>query len=105
MTEGGCMEAKVTQLLADPSRWTHKANARDARGYAITANDPAAKSWCLHGAMHHCYGYGTSKFSAAHARVEQLLDARRYRGGLIAWNDTPGRTYDEVMDLVRRAGV
>ena len=55
--------------------------------------------------MRRCYGYGTSEFFAAAARVEQLLDARRYRGGLIAWNDVTGRTYDEVMDLVRRAGV
>lgn len=39
------------ELLADKSRWTQGASARDGDGVEVFPNDPAACQFCIYGAM------------------------------------------------------
>jgi hypothetical protein len=47
---------QVKELPTDESKWTKGAYARDSEGYGVPPSSPDAVSWCLMGAVEHCYG-------------------------------------------------
>lgn len=44
----------ISDLLADPARWTQRADARTADGSPVGWDHPDAARWCIFGALHRC---------------------------------------------------
>lgn len=85
----------LSALLADPSAWTQRADARDAHGHSTAFDDPHATSWCLYGAMHRCVPRDS---------WQPVGDALRTAAGPVAlsqFNDQA--THAEVLALIERA--
>lgn len=88
--------------VANPASWTQDAFARGTHGIALDWLHPDATCWCLSGAINR---------SAMSTEDETFGPARKTRdavrlllngGGIIAWNDTPGRTVGDVIALLNK---
>lgn len=80
-------------------RWCQGAAARDACGFPVWSSSPNACQWCLMGA---------AVFLNAPKRATMKLDkTARKLGftGFIAWQDKPGRTKREVIELLVKLGL
>src|SRR4051812_24445814 len=88
-----------------PSRWIQKSFAKTASGRECSATDIKAQSWCLLGAVNYCFLYDTTKHREAFDKLRNLIGTEDKTFGISTWNDTPGRTHAEVVELVRKAGV
>lgn len=100
----------VRELLSDPDRWTKKAMAVDGAGCPVVLYSPEACRWCLLGAMLHVYRsdeeYGKASerlYSMLRPQLQEFSLSEAFN--LVAWNDAEERTYQEVIDLVTKAGV
>jgi hypothetical protein len=82
--------------------WCQGADARDSSGRAVQASDPTATSWSLPGAFAVVLGLPGADIAA-------LKDAMWKVSGVIAdpslqdWNDVPGRTQAETLQMLARA--
>lgn len=79
--------------------WCQGTSARNKEGTPVFAHHPDACQWCLSGAI--------SKAAAAYpipieADAVQALSAVTKRA-IISWNDTPGRTVEEVLQVIQKA--
>lgn len=74
--------------------WIQGAFAVDANGEAIAANSPDAVAWSLVGAM--LSVLPTKKYNKKIAEITRNPDV----ASLVAWNDAPGRTLEEVVELI-----
>jgi hypothetical protein len=84
----------VRAIVADPAHWTQGAYAKDSIGLQVTPQSNQAVCFCLAGALHKAKAnYMAGRF------VENLTGI----GDIIDWNDAPGRTHDQVLDLLDRA--
>lgn len=91
-------------LIADPLDW-----CRNGPGSALRAGDTGSR--CVFYALHHArhrLGLRMEDVRSAYDSVKALLPMQRDPSGKLgqfvqAWNDTPGRTHAEVLDLLRRA--
>ena len=92
---------KAYILLSDRSKWCQGAEALNARGARVSANNPAAVRWCMLGAVVYCYGPGTT-YEYHVARIRKAINRA---GSLGAWNDARGRTYEQVVDLLKRLDI
>lgn len=74
---------KIRDLLADPSKWTQGAYARDAEGNKIRfrSGRDSAVCWCLQGAVQHCYDDDEVAW-----RILKLIRSE-VGGSLPEWND------------------
>ncbi len=100
----------VAELLATEDKWTKGAYALDANGLVVTTTSTQAQCFCLAGAMIHL-GYTNKqarRFLIDNGLVESDLGLSMgfnpWRA-IVSWNDKKGRTYSEVIDLVRKAGI
>ena len=91
----------VAELLADPARWTQGHAARKEDGHPVGARDARACRWCLLGAIEFVYIWPDTDDAMSRAAREAHA-----AGGLLSnWNDAPGRTHAEVVDICRRASI
>lgn len=92
------IEAKTVLELYEghPERWTTGEIATDTKGNSTGASDRNAVCWCLFGATFLVYG---SEGSEKRSKLRELTPQR----DIIQFNDT--HTFDEVLDLVRKAGI
>jgi hypothetical protein len=96
---GGGMKAH--ELLADISKWTVNAQARDGNGRPCSALNIDAVQWCADGAINKCYGH--SGYEAAFERAIAMR-SRLFPGvSLYTLNDSGN--YDAVMQVLREADV
>lgn len=58
------------ELIADPSRWTQKAHARDEQGRNVKPRDPRAVCWCGIGALAKC----SNVYGIVHPEMLRYLD-------------------------------
>ena len=105
-------DAKVLRRAAEivDQGWCQKALARTADSGFLSADaaretpfHPQAGQWCLLGAVMLAHRevtgeMGAYAWSGAYSRAERVLGE-----GAVEWNNTPGRTADEVATLLRRA--
>jgi hypothetical protein len=108
---------KVREIIDGPGAWTTGAYAVDGKGVACNPWDPMATSWCVVGAAQAAYDDEKQYVdalqrlaSAAGITVPDNLPTPAeveefFRNSLVRWNDTPGRTFDEVRELIERADV
>jgi hypothetical protein len=88
---------KAHELLATPDRWTQGAFAVDKYGYQTPKNGPDAYSFCVLGAINHCYGEFDED---AILRLENHT-----KKSLMEWNDAPERTHAEVLALLKELDI
>lgn len=87
-----------TQILIESRRlleqgWTTRASARTDKGIPCEWDEAKACQWCSTGAMLRV----ASMFVPAHARALALLKEVLGVHSVVAWNDAPGRTKEEVL--------
>jgi hypothetical protein len=82
--------------------WTQRAAARNSGGEPVSLRSDAATCWCLGGAI-----YRSNKpYEGYRVRyaLEEILNfkitALGYSRNYVGWNDTPGRTKQEVLNLL-----
>jgi hypothetical protein len=95
---------KVKDVLADASKWTQFADARDSEGKVCDVDSDRAVSFCLWGALERAYGGG--ELVAAIERIGEAIGTRT--AGMVsirAWNDDRRRTFDEVRKVLEMADV
>ena len=95
--------------VIEQNDWCQGASAMDASGKATHALSPKAVAFCAIGAMKKAYHVNRCQ------TIDDVLIAQHnYRClrqclvddvglDITAWNDTPGRTKDEVVDVLKRA--
>ena len=91
----------LQDLFTSPDKWTQGAYARDASGYSVSPISRRAVAWCLNGALAKCYGdydNGHTRYYEVATRIKQAIEPQ-YR--IAHWNDTKGRTFEEVCELVK----
>lgn len=87
---------KAQELLSGPDKWTKCLNARSRDGNQVDPSDPEAVKWCLQGALIKCY---PNEWEGKLMQINLFL-AQKELESPVAWNDSPGRTFDEVRDLL-----
>lgn len=93
----------LVELYSKPGAWTNGRMARDANDQPIDYMSDGACKFCLFGALSRFYKY----YQAAEKefKIRTVLDKRGYNVSYIEWNDMPGRTQEEVLELCQEAGV
>lgn len=114
------MESKVIEILDEMARlltekgWTQGVFARTQGGAPTDCRSDTACSFCLRGALKGAtadlpYNDGTEANYRLHRALGEVLPRESlgaYLDGhvdIISFNDTPGRTREEVLDLIERA--
>ncbi len=88
------------------STWCQGWMARDDAGLNRAVHEEHACRWDLSGWLMRVYGTNKIRYDTACAKVRRVLEARgQYTGALSGWNDMPGRTAEEVRELLKEAGV
>ena len=87
----------AADLLAKPGAWTQGALARGATRRPTMALSKRAVCWCAKGAMAAVSWYGETYFAALGALEVVAGDS------IVDWNDTPGRTQEEVVAAFHKA--
>ncbi len=79
--------------------WCQESFAKTKTGNIVYGDDPAAVCWCLDGAIDAACGrlHSDEKENIT-AKLREKID------NYIGWNDTPGRTQQEVIDLLESIG-
>jgi hypothetical protein len=84
---------KMKELLADPTKWTKGANAKDNTGMMVVPSSPNATCFCLLGAAIRCYPQNSETIFIK--LINKVPNKK-----VVAWNDHPDRTHTEVLALV-----
>jgi hypothetical protein len=89
---------KMHQLLEKPDRWTQEAAFRDKQGNQCL--EEHAYSYCLLGALAHCYPFHGEDGPHPLARAShqlQLAASRHGHRSVAQWNDHPSTTHAEIL--------
>jgi hypothetical protein len=79
--------------------WCQKDTAIDRKGNSVDVFSPLATRWCIYGAV-----AAITENNYVPADIADVLREGLPVGALVSqWNDTPGRTQAEVLDLFDRA--
>lgn len=90
-----------------PERWTQRVNARTEKwGEVCRASDPRACRWCLWAAISYIYGMHSTKFFDSYYKLQITLGTYGLWGtDIVGYNDSSDRNHQEIVNLVREAGV
>ncbi len=93
---------KIKELFSGPDRWIQKSYARDINNNITTWNATNAHSFCLIGAVCHCYTLDTNIRSEIYKklRAELYPEMPAEQISIAEWNDAPERTFEDVKKLV-----
>lgn len=93
MDQKSSLEAlrQLKNLLVSPEAWTQHTSARDKAGAPVRSASIEACSWCLIGTLQK-----VTTTVIRHDDPYKLFGLKN----LTEWNDMPGRTYQEVIDLL-----
>lgn len=90
---------KPSELLADPSKWTQGVMARDAQGNEVSPQDENAICFCLLGALEKC------NYEHKQHLLYRVLRVEYDEYSIVSFNDSPRRTHEEVLNLLREVGL
>lgn len=90
--------------------WVQGTEARDRDGNDVPPLDDQAVCFCLQGAIRRSTGGDNEfeKFRISNEKVQTVLNGKlgpAVPGTTWEWNDTPGRTKEEVIAVLREADV
>jgi hypothetical protein len=98
----------VAELLETPERWIKGKHVRLNNGEEgnigldiLNSDLKKACAFCLEGAIIYLYGYGTDEALAATTNVRLCLDTDY----IFQFNDNPSTTHQQVLEVVRKAGI
>ena len=91
----------VQELLSTPNRWTQGTLARASDGRKVSPEHPEAVAWCLVGAVLRCYGHDGLRCGDIIQKLTSMIPEE----SIPHWNDSRGRTWDEVIELARRVNI
>jgi hypothetical protein len=91
---------KNARNLLKKKGWTQGANACNERGTEVGYTAENAATFCARGAVWHV---DEGNDEAATRALALLSSCTISNLGLISWNDSPGRTKEEVLALFDRA--
>lgn len=95
---------KVRELLTDSSKWMQWGLAKDAKGKRVNPKQDFAQSFCLVGAIMHCYP--ESGFAEAMTKVRMRINRERPEPlSITFWNDESSRKFEEVKALVEELDI
>jgi hypothetical protein len=102
MNANAILNHVVTDILTDPSKWTQNAWARNSQGEHVYHADADAICFCSLGAVERA---GRNLNASDEAISEAYAAVVRATGALTIakWNDAPGRTFDDVIDVFKKA--
>jgi hypothetical protein len=92
-------------VLERPEAWTQYGYAHDASGRRVDWDSLRASSWCVVGAVrlaskelfpHICHDVAFMVTRELNA----WADANTKHSGVIAWQDSPERSHDEVLEML-----
>jgi hypothetical protein len=92
MTDLEIMRA-ARALITPPGSWTQREAARDIDGQSTFPLYDDAICFCSLGAIDRAMG--PERFYVQNALADHIL--RKYKQGVVAWNDHPTRTHAEVL--------
>ena len=81
-----------------PSRWCKGHFAEDAHGGAIYSTNERAVAWCAMGAVEVSVARELLDDNWVDNHIDAMLGFRWADNGTALWNDSPGRTFEEVRD-------
>jgi len=91
---------EVAAFLAVPNQWTQHSMARDQHNFHVPIDSQEATCWCLAGALtKNGLNRSEPSIAIAYEAVTRVLNGRP----IVQFNDTKGRTQDEVVAKVRKA--
>lgn len=99
---------KIHELFSDPRKWTQGAYARDKEHRHITEVGQIPVCFCLLGALRWCYSNGKHQdYAAVCKKLSDRFesDKHHWQTAVLNWNDTPGRTHEEVLALVKELDI
>jgi hypothetical protein len=86
----------IRELLSGPEKWCKGAFARTAWGNTIDSADPGAISFCLIGAVNHCYPWPSPQNQKVKTALRQRLTKE-----LMNFNDIPETTFADIQALLK----
>lgn len=92
---------QIKELLNKRSRWCQGTFARSKTQRPVNCNSRSAVSWCLIGALNHCYRPGTPERETALVALLKALP--RNCTGIPRFNDT--QPFTKIKALLKRANV
>ena len=96
-------DLKAARELLVQKGWNQRHIARDAEGKRVDATDPSAVSYCMVGAVG-CIAESTgSRPNQREMDMTRTLRNHMNSNFVISFNDTPGRTFDEVLEVFDKA--
>ena len=93
---------KPSELLKQ-KEWCQDVYARDRKGHETTVYSPDACMFCITGAIQFCYPSSIDRRLEAANKLINMLGLE-YHSHIPQWNDTPGRTKEEVIALLESVG-
>lgn len=95
---------KIKELLSAPEKWTQGAFCKTADGRDCGRVE--AVRFCLKGAMQQtCIAPFRQKRTMIYEKMAAVLPEAGGICRIVAWNDAPERTFEEVKELVERLDV
>lgn len=86
---------KMRELLTPAGAWLQGRYAQTEDGFACQVHDRNAVCWCLVGAS-----LTLDSTAGAEYAIRDFLNLVPSGNNLIFWNDTPGRTQDDVLAAI-----
>lgn len=92
-------------VIEKPGTWTQEALARDRNLNSTSSYDTDACMWCTVGAVRKALNFDVATDPSVVAREVNVRRALQdaVGGGIIWFNDRPGRTQDEVLAAFDKA--
>lgn len=95
---------KIANLFSDATHYTKGALARDGQGFECDPEDDQARSWCLLGAISHCYKTAVER-EVARKKILQLLQKKYRLNDIVDFNDGWTSKASDVRTLAEEAHV
>ena len=95
---------KAHEYLSQGDNWCQDSFCQDANGAPMLSGSAEACKRCMVEAINHCYSDDDEALTAQ-KKVYDTLYKRNCTDVLTVWNDKPGRTKEEVIELLKEADV
>ena len=93
-----------SELLAKPESWCQQSLGRDKDGMTVGCLSTDAVSWCIEGALLRCFNIGRD-YEEANLKLLETFKKLHRCYNYTSWNDDKYRTHDEVLALLKEAGL
>jgi hypothetical protein len=97
----------VQELFSKRGRWIKDDDATNSEGHTVAPRSKQATKFCLMGGIEHVYN--TKERTKITNKLAKVLDVRGkdkgYEYEIACWNDNNYRTFKEVKELVKKAGI